>query len=337
MTIPNTAPVDVDHVTGEQLGHLGPLAIKLARIASQIKRVAKDGHNDFHRYDYATESAILSALRDLQAAEKIVIVPAVIPESITQIPVGEKGEILTSLVCGFTVIDGDSGAQIYATFPGAGTDKLDKGCYKAMTGASKYFLQKLYQIPTGDDPEQSTDAERTGARRTNTARPPNSARPLGQVTPTPAAAAQAPAQTTTGNGNTRTSGPRPLAAQAPASVPTPAAPAAPASQPVATHQSAMPESWRKQPMVVGELPAMSAPVVTIREVVKRSEGTHPRRGAYVAFAVFTEEGQRLGAIDEGGVLIGSTLFDAWKAGRTKVSLKIADTQIGPKVVGVRVL
>ena len=32
----------------------------------------------------------------------------------------------------------------------------DKGLYKAITGANKYFLFKLFQIETGDDPERDT-------------------------------------------------------------------------------------------------------------------------------------------------------------------------------------
>jgi hypothetical protein len=282
---------------------------------------------------------VLDAVRELQAAEKVSIIPSMLPETLNVQPVGEKGELLTTLVASFRVVDGDSGAEFTAYYPGSGTDKLDKGAYKAMTGAGKYFLLKLYQIPTRKDavdPEQESHAEQGTGRR-----PAGNARPLAPAAAKPAPAATAPAQATTGASNARPLGPRPVAAPAasqPSSGPAPAAAAPLASQPVATQQqAAMPASWKSQPIVLGELPAMSAPTVTIREVVKRGEGTHPARGPYVAYAVFTEEGQRLGAIDEGGVAIGTTLCDAWKAGRTKVTLKLTDTQIGPKIIGVRIL
>jgi hypothetical protein len=49
--------------------------------------------------------------------------------------------------------------------PGCGNDKNskggigDKGTYKALTGANKYLLFKLYQIATGDDPEVASAAD----------------------------------------------------------------------------------------------------------------------------------------------------------------------------------
>jgi hypothetical protein len=49
------------------------------------------------------------------------------------------------------------------TAAGMGNDRAkngtvgDKGVYKAITGANKYVLFKLFQIETGDDPEQVSD------------------------------------------------------------------------------------------------------------------------------------------------------------------------------------
>ncbi len=148
------------------VGSHAKLATKIAAIsASVVGRVKKDGHNAFHHYDYATESAIIEAVRDAQVLHRVAIVPSVLAASIAVQPIGDKGELLTTLVVGFTIIDGESGEEIYAQYPGAGTDKADKGIYKAVTGATKYFLQKLYQIPTGDDPEKTDKADRPAPRR----------------------------------------------------------------------------------------------------------------------------------------------------------------------------
>ena len=41
-----------------------PLATKLARVLADVRRVPKTGRNDFHKYDYATESDLVDHLRD---------------------------------------------------------------------------------------------------------------------------------------------------------------------------------------------------------------------------------------------------------------------------------
>jgi len=43
---------------------------------------------------------------------------------------------------------------------GQGADKGDKGVYKAITGAKKYFIANLFLIPTDDDPEGNDDYEK---------------------------------------------------------------------------------------------------------------------------------------------------------------------------------
>jgi hypothetical protein len=51
----------------------------------------------------------------------------------------------------FTVTDGAEERQFVMI--GEGEDSGDKATYKAMTGAQKYALLKLFLISTGDDPE----------------------------------------------------------------------------------------------------------------------------------------------------------------------------------------
>jgi hypothetical protein len=54
----------------------------------------------------------------------------------------------------FSLLDGESGERLDFPWVGAGTDKGDKGIYKALTGGAKYFLLKMFLIATGDDPER---------------------------------------------------------------------------------------------------------------------------------------------------------------------------------------
>jgi hypothetical protein len=97
------------------------------------------------------------------ADRKIVILPRV--TKWTQIDkAGDKGQ-LVYVDLTFTLLDGESGEALECPWLGCGEDKGDKALYKGYTGALKYFLLKLFLIPTGDDPEQATKKERKEEKR----------------------------------------------------------------------------------------------------------------------------------------------------------------------------
>lgn len=131
------------------------LVSKLAEVMAAIERVPKRGHNAFHKYDYATESDIVATVRQELAARHVMLFPAVTAER--REPVGDKGSVLTTLTMVFRFVDGETGESLEFPWLGSGTDKEDKGVYKAMTGGEKYFLLKTFLMPTGDDPEQDDD------------------------------------------------------------------------------------------------------------------------------------------------------------------------------------
>ncbi len=112
----------------------------------KTKSVAKTGRNDFHNYDYATEEDILREIRGPLTEEGLIILPTLVDEK-------QEGTV-TTLHINFRIIDTESGEMVECRFTGKGEDKGDKGSYKAMTGAQKYFLTKTFMIPTGDDPER---------------------------------------------------------------------------------------------------------------------------------------------------------------------------------------
>lgn len=134
------------------------LVAKLAEVMAAIGRIAKHGRNEFHKYDYTTEADIVAAVRGELAARNVMLFPSIVGER--RDPVGEKGSALTTLDMVFTFHDGDSDQTLAFPWKGAGTDKDDKGLYKAMTGGEKYFLMKTFLIPTGDDPERDTKGQR---------------------------------------------------------------------------------------------------------------------------------------------------------------------------------
>jgi hypothetical protein len=126
------------------------LMTKMTEVLASISGVVKTGYNDFQKYSYAEEAAIMSACRDELAKRHIMIIPSI--ENVIH-----EGT-LTTIETSYTFVDGETGEQFVTKWAGTGSDKGDKGLYKAITGSQKYLLLKTFLIPTGengvaDDPE----------------------------------------------------------------------------------------------------------------------------------------------------------------------------------------
>lgn len=132
------------------------LVKKLAEVMATVGYVKKTGRNTFQNYDYATEADIIASVRQEMANRSLILIPDVIK---TDWEVGPKQKVCT-LTVEYTLEDGDSGEKRVFHVIGQGQDNQDKATYKAMTGATKYALMKLFLIPTGDDPEQDDDGTR---------------------------------------------------------------------------------------------------------------------------------------------------------------------------------
>ena len=142
---------------------------KLASLMGLIPPVEKAGRNDFHKYNYARESDLVEAVRPLLSAYGIFFWWTILEEERR----GRKksntdemtdAETLTVLKISFQFIDGATGEKTEPQVVyGYGDDPIDKGLYKAMTGAIKYALMKTFLIATGDDPEGDAAADRRGA------------------------------------------------------------------------------------------------------------------------------------------------------------------------------
>jgi len=138
------------------------VAKKLLAVMKAVKYVQKDGKNTFQHYNYASEAALIGAIRIHLIEAGLVLVPSVTEYQIHFSEYEKNGKpitnSLTSAIVEYTVIDADSGESITFRTLGQGADTGDKGAYKAATGANKYALMKLLQAvkPTGskrDDPE----------------------------------------------------------------------------------------------------------------------------------------------------------------------------------------
>lgn len=135
------------------------LVTKLAEVMGAVDRVPKRGRNAFHGYDYATEADITQAVRAELASRHVMAVPFV--EEVQWADLQRKNgvEKLCTVRVRFDFVDGDTGETLSMPMYGQGSDSGDKAIYKAMTGATKYALLKLFLIPTGDDPENEGDAK----------------------------------------------------------------------------------------------------------------------------------------------------------------------------------
>ena len=143
------------------------LVTKLSQVQFVVDRIKKRGRNDFHKYDYATEADIVQCVRKELASRHVMLVPSVQKWAIQELPskAGKDRDPLMILDMTFTFLDGDSNEQISKPWVGVGQDNGDKGCYKAMTGAEKYFLLKTFLIPTGDDPEREDKQTRAATAK----------------------------------------------------------------------------------------------------------------------------------------------------------------------------
>jgi hypothetical protein len=119
---------------------------KIARITGMVGGVPKRGYNAFHKYAYVMEADLVGAVRQYLAAAGIIIIPNAHKWEF-------HGEICMVDV-EYIVTDGNESFTF--SMPGAGSDRGDKGVYKAVTGSQKYALMKLFKIETGDDPEADT-------------------------------------------------------------------------------------------------------------------------------------------------------------------------------------
>lgn len=130
----------------------------LHEVMSKVGYVQKKDLNEFHGYKYAGEAALLEVLRPAMLEAGLLLLPS--GEYCSE--VDEYGNTRVAIDYTLAHKDGEVWPDKLRAF-GCGNDKNkngvgDKGTYKAITGANKYLLFKLFQIETGDDPENAVDA-----------------------------------------------------------------------------------------------------------------------------------------------------------------------------------
>ena len=160
--MPKKAKEPKEEITPEvKMSHEQAISVYINRVMTDVGYVQKKDENKFQKYKYAGEGALLAALRPAMVRHGLVLFPSVKHVS----PIDEYGN--TNVTVEFTLTHAPTGAVW--TKPligvGVGNDRNskggvgDKGVYKAITGAVKYMLFKLFLLETGDDAEKTENEE----------------------------------------------------------------------------------------------------------------------------------------------------------------------------------
>ena len=136
--------------------HERVILVYMNKVMAEVGYVQKKDENKFQKYKYAGEAALLATLRPSMVKHGLVLFPSV--QSVS--PIDEYGN--THVIVNYTLSHVSGAVWPHGLqMAGCGNDRNskggvgDKGVYKAITGANKYMLFKLFQLETGDDAEKA--------------------------------------------------------------------------------------------------------------------------------------------------------------------------------------
>lgn len=134
-----------------KVNHIQVIADALNKVKKDVQSIEKTGRNPHFKYDYVEEGELVQKVRASMMKHGLVLVPHV--EGQIQVITGERQSTVL-FEQGYTLVH-VSGAvwPFKLSVAAAGSDPGDKHVWKASTGANKYMLMRLLQLPTGDDPE----------------------------------------------------------------------------------------------------------------------------------------------------------------------------------------
>ena len=133
---------------------------RMSAVMTEVGTVEKDKTNSFQHYEYASEFAIKKALQPLLIKYGVLFSLSVTDQTVIEGKDSKGQDRLTTLIdvsYQFTNID-EPADCVTGKFRSQGQDSGDKGIYKAITGAIKYILTSSFLIPTGEDPEEASQA-----------------------------------------------------------------------------------------------------------------------------------------------------------------------------------
>jgi hypothetical protein len=140
-------------------------------VMQAVERIQKDSKpKSGPQYRYASQAAILEAVRPHLIEQGIVIIPSVMQSRNESVQVvrdsgKQASEVRTEIDLKMTFVNMDNPEDRFdACFPGIGIDSGDKGPGKALAYAFKYGLLKMFIIPLSDEPENDASNNITSQR-----------------------------------------------------------------------------------------------------------------------------------------------------------------------------
>ena len=169
---------------------------KLAQIQAEIRGLTKD--KGAFNYDYLSGDKLLSEIRPRMVNLGLLLMPEVLDVKTDPITydswnkqakfVEQKTEVLATVKMRMTWVDTDDGETLAQEWAGTGLNAFDKGYGSALTYGERYYLLKLFHIPTDKDDVDALAKERDEAIVNATAqkgrKTPKSANETARTTPT---------------------------------------------------------------------------------------------------------------------------------------------------------
>lgn len=145
-------PADVLKVQGQ-------LFQKILSVLENVEKIEKSGFNSHQNYHYSTEQDLLGAVKQLLIKNKLIVLTDSETKEIVKLNKYDKDgrviaeNLVTVVNTRHTFCDTETGYTYPIQSTGTGFDNTDKGSFKAITGAMKYFVSKNFMVATDDDPE----------------------------------------------------------------------------------------------------------------------------------------------------------------------------------------
>jgi hypothetical protein len=131
----------------------------LVECQKMIKAAGMSGENKFDHYKYSNAPDIIEAIKPaLEKNDLAVVFDQRYPEKtireLRDTSTGKK-EFFVGVTIACVLVHSSGETMVY-TGQGDGQDRGDKALYKALTGAQKYLLRLIFNLPCKDDPEDDS-------------------------------------------------------------------------------------------------------------------------------------------------------------------------------------
>lgn len=158
--VKETTTAETQQTTKRKTAAKSGIGLKLMKLREAMNSFPweKDGINRHQSYTYFTEKLYKSNFKKALETAGLDFKASMLDYQF--IPAVSDKMNLVIARFEFEIIDRDSGERETYVAGGSGSDTLDKGLYKAYTGAIKYFLANNFLVAEDADPESDEDETR---------------------------------------------------------------------------------------------------------------------------------------------------------------------------------